>query len=123
MPSPNNTSSVEVKGLRNAVTNEIINDADVTLIVYDSLGAIMTGDTFPKTLEYVTDSKGVYRATLSATIPWIVGDTYKYVYTVLASGLALTTVCYKTATESSCGCQGFLNSYLKNSYNGLTHDI
>jgi hypothetical protein len=77
MPSPNNTSSVEVKGLRNAVTNEIINDADVTLIVYDSSDVIVTGDTFPKTLEYVTDSKGVYRATLTSTIPWVVGETYK----------------------------------------------
>ena len=104
MPSPNNTSSVEVKGLRNAVTNEIVNDADVTLIVYDPLGVIMTGDTFPKTLDYVIDSKGVYRATLAATIPWVVGETYKYVYTILASGLSLTTICYKTATESSCGC-------------------
>jgi hypothetical protein len=104
MPSPNNTESVEVKGLRNAITNEIINDADVTLIVYDSSDVIMTGDTFPKTLGYVTDSKGVYRTTLSPTIPWTVGETYKYVFTVLSTGLKLTTVCYKTATESSCGC-------------------
>ncbi len=104
MPSPNNTSSVEIKGLRNAVTNEIINDADVTLIVYDSLGVIVTGDTFPKILDYVADSKGVYRSTLSSTIPWVVGQTYKYVYSVSASGLTLQTICYKTATESSCGC-------------------
>jgi len=104
MPSPNNTSSVEVKGLRNAVTNEIINDADVTLIVYDTAGIVVTGDTFPKTLDYVVDSKGVYRATLYATIPWVVGDTYKYVYTAVSTGLKHTTTCYKTATESSCGC-------------------
>jgi hypothetical protein len=104
MPSPNNTSNVEVKGLRNAVTNEIVNDADVTLVVYDSTDTIMTGDTFPKTLDYVPDSKGVYRATLSAAIPWVVGETYRYVYSVLADGLVLTTTCYKTATESSCGC-------------------
>ena len=36
MPSPNNTSSVEVKGLRNAVTSEIINDAeDIVTIKVD----------------------------------------------------------------------------------------
>lgn len=104
MPSPNNTSNVEIKGLRNAVTNEIINDATVTLIVYDPDGLIMTGDTFPKTLDYVVESKGVYRATLSAAIPWIVGETYRYVYTVLSDGLTLTTTCYRTATENSCGC-------------------
>jgi hypothetical protein len=104
MPSPNNTSYVIVKSIRNQSTGEIINDATVTLIVYDSNDIPMTGDTFPKTLTYIPDSKGQYEATLSDSIPWVVGEVYTYEYTVLWMGLKRVVTCTKTATEDTCGC-------------------
>jgi hypothetical protein len=104
MPSPNNTTYIKTNTLRNNATNEVINDALVTLIVYDSNNIPMTGDTFPKALVYQVGSKGIYETTLSENIPWIVGDVYTFEYTFLWNGLKRVTTCTQTATADTCGC-------------------
>jgi hypothetical protein len=104
MPSPNNTNYVTVASLRSSVDNEIINDATVTLTVYDNFNTPISGEIWPVTLNYVLDSKGKYETLLSADLPWCVGASYVYEIIAVADNITMTTRCTKTATESSCGC-------------------
>ena len=60
-----NNNLIELRGLRDETTGDYLNAATVTVTVKDSSGNAITGDTWPKTMQYVTDSDGNYRANVS----------------------------------------------------------
>lgn len=60
----NNDSIIEVYDLKNELTGDFLNTATVQVTLKDATGTNVTGDTWPKTLAYVTASSGIYRATL-----------------------------------------------------------
>lgn len=77
-----NDMVLEVAGLRDQVSGEWINDAGVTVTLEDSADNPVTGESWPLALTYVTDSDGVYRATLRDTLALAINA--RYVATVTA---------------------------------------
>ena len=75
--SGNNTIEVLLEGLKNGTTNEYINDATVTVVIYESDGATeVTGQSWPVTMGYVTSSNGNYRGIVSADSNIVTGGKY-----------------------------------------------
>lgn len=72
-----NDTVLEVKGLKNEVTGAFLNSATVTATLVDDDGNQVAGETWPKTLEYVADSDGIYRATLPYTLSLAAGGRYE----------------------------------------------
>lgn len=71
-----NDHVLEVAGLRNELTGAALNSATVTVTLVDSAAAEVTGDTWPKTMSYVSGSDGVYRATLVYGLGLTAGARY-----------------------------------------------
>ena len=85
-----NDNQLKLDGLRNA-DDAYINNATVTCTgVEDEDGNAVSGDTFPKTLSYVSASDGDYRGTLQQTLALEAGVTYIAVITVDGGGLQAT---------------------------------
>jgi hypothetical protein len=72
-----NSNLLELRGLKDTVTDAYINDAVVSATVRDKNGDLVTGETFPKTLNYMAASNGVYRATLAAALVIVAGEFYE----------------------------------------------
>ena len=82
-----NDNQLRVDGLRDA-DDAYINAATVSCTgVTDADGNQVSGDSFPKTLTYVTASDGNYRGTLQQTLALVDGETYTATITVDGSGL------------------------------------
>lgn len=81
-----NTNVVEVADLHNEVTGAEVNDATVTLTLKDSDGDNVAGETWPLTMAYVTDSDGLYRATLVDTLPLTDNGRYTAEISAVVSG-------------------------------------
>jgi hypothetical protein len=64
-----------------------LNAATVAVTLKDAADVDVTGESWPKTLNYVTASNGLYRATLSDAIGIIPGDDYKAIVTADSAGL------------------------------------
>jgi hypothetical protein len=77
-----NDSVMEVADLKNDQTGADINDAAVTVRLKTTAGADVDGETWPKTLNYVEGSQGMYRATLPYTLELAAGG--RYVATIVA---------------------------------------
>lgn len=73
-----NSNVIELQGLQNSVSDAYQNAATVTVTLTDLDGVELDGETWPKTLAYVTDSNGNYRATLSHEIAMAIGQRYLY---------------------------------------------
>ena len=58
----------EIESLTNAITSSYLNSATCTVTLYDVAGNEVTGETWPLTLNYVTDSDGDYRGTITDTV-------------------------------------------------------
>lgn len=71
-----NDEILELQGLRNELTAGYLNAATVTVTLVDADGAQVTGDTWPKTLTYVTGSNGIYRCTLVYGLGLTAGGRY-----------------------------------------------
>lgn len=83
-----NDTVIEVKGLKNEVSGAFLNAAAVTATLVDSAAAQVAGETWPKTLDYVAGSDGIYRATLPYTLSLAAGGRYEAQISVNAgSGL------------------------------------
>lgn len=80
-----NDNILEVE-LTDPVTGSYINNATVTAVLLDSSGAQVAGDTWPKTLAYVSASNGIYRGTLEQTLAITPGRTYTRQVTALGNG-------------------------------------
>lgn len=82
-----NDNVLEVDRLRD-VDDAYINNATVTCTgVETAAGAVVSGDTFPKTLTFVSGSNGKYRTTLQQTLALVAGADYVAVVTVDGGGL------------------------------------
>lgn len=71
-----NDTVIEVAGLKNEVTGAFLNSAAVTATLVDAEGDQVAGETWPKTLTYVTGSDGIYRATLPYTMSLVPSGRY-----------------------------------------------
>lgn len=73
-----NTNIIEVTGLKSAIEDEFIADADVTVTVKDAEGTNVSGQTWPLTLASIdgTDPEGNYRGILKDTLDLTAGTTY-----------------------------------------------
>jgi hypothetical protein len=71
-----NNSIVDVTGLRNEYTGAFVSDAVVSVTLLDQAGQPVIGSNWPLTLDYVTGSNGVYRATLPYTLDLVEGGRY-----------------------------------------------
>ena len=72
-----NDNVLTLEGLQNAVTDAYINDATVTVTLYEADHSTeVTGETWPLTMDYVSGSDGNYRATLADTLSLSANDRY-----------------------------------------------
>ena len=55
----------EIAGLTDEHTGTLVNNATVTVSLFDSADVAVTGETWPKPMAYLANSDGVYSATLS----------------------------------------------------------
>lgn len=70
----NNTSKVEVRHLRSAVDMSYIDDAAVTLTLFDADGEVVVNGEV--TLEYLSGSNGDYVGYLSENAELVAGQAY-----------------------------------------------
>lgn len=74
----NNSIEVLLEGLKNASSGSYINDATVTVTIYESDGTTeVTGVSWPVTMTYVTSSNGNYRGIVSADSNIVACTKYK----------------------------------------------
>lgn len=81
----NNDHVVEVSGLKNALTGEYITAATVQMSVYKN-GVLENTGTWPLSMSYVADSKGIYRGVLRASLNLVDKDIAKVVVTAVEPG-------------------------------------
>lgn len=75
---------IEVAGLQNELSGAFLNSVTVTVTLKDAAGSNVTGDSWPKTMTYLTGSNGVYRATLGYALSLTAG--IRYTATIAANG-------------------------------------
>lgn len=71
-----NDHILEVHHLKNELTGEYLDSATVSVTLVDSEGDEVAGDTWPKAMSYVTDSNGIYRATMVNELVLTAGARY-----------------------------------------------
>jgi hypothetical protein len=79
-----NDTVLEVRDLRNGVTGDYLDQAALSVTVYDSTGAQVAGAAWPLAMSYVAASNGKYRVTLPAALALQKRD--KYTAVILADG-------------------------------------
>lgn len=62
-----------------------VNDAAVTVTVFDSAGVELSGQVWPLTLDFVAASKGIYRKTVPPISGLIDKEIYHVVYTAIGA--------------------------------------
>ncbi|MBW1672139.1 MAG: hypothetical protein JRJ45_00585 [Deltaproteobacteria bacterium] len=82
---PDNSLSFQAIITNPLVDPIYVNDATVTVTVYDSADAEVVGETWPLTLAYVTDSDGEYAKTVNPISGITAGEIYKVVLLVLGA--------------------------------------
>lgn len=71
-----NDMMIEVEGLTNEATGQIVNDAAVAVTLLDTQGNQVGGQVWPLTMGYVAETDGIYRATLADTLGVVVNTRY-----------------------------------------------
>jgi len=79
-----NSSVIELVGLKNSVTGTADVGASVSVTLLDSSGAQVSGETWPLTMAHVAD--GLYRATMSSAINLSALTKYTAMVDVVGSG-------------------------------------
>lgn len=73
----NNTIDVELVGLKDASESTFINDATVTVTIFEEDGVTeVTGETWPVSMLYVAASNGDYLGVVSANSNIVAGSKY-----------------------------------------------
>lgn len=80
----NNDTVLELRGLRDEVSGTFLNAATVTATLYDSEGNAVSGQSWPKTLDYVAGSDGDYRVTVTHSMA--LTASHKYTARITADG-------------------------------------
>ncbi len=65
---------ITVSGLQNTIDDTYENTATVQVTLQDANGNEVAGDTWPLTMNYVSASNGIYRATLLDTLSVVEGN-------------------------------------------------
>lgn len=81
-----NTNVIEINELYDTSAESYLNSATVTVTLEDKAGTEVTGETWPKTMSYVSASNGKYRATLASGIGITAGKQYIAKITATESG-------------------------------------
>jgi hypothetical protein len=63
-----NDMILEVEGLSDEASGEVVNDADVAATLYTLNGSPVPGQVWPIALVHVADTAGIYRGTLADTL-------------------------------------------------------
>ena len=80
-----------------------VNDAAVSLTVYDMLDVELPSQAWPLSLSYVTASDGIYQAVVLSLVDLVVGTEYKVIVTALGTdSLEGSWTYYVRATERGC---------------------
>jgi hypothetical protein len=83
-----NDNLVVLDGLKNAATDAYINNATVNLTaIRNSAGTTVSGETFPKSMTYVSASNGKYQASVDKAMVIVPGQNYTAVIDVGSSGI------------------------------------
>jgi hypothetical protein len=94
--------------IQHTVTNPLavpifVNDAAVTVTIFDSSGVELTGVVWPQTLDFVAASDGIYRKTFAPFDDLVLNQIYSIVISVLGTD-SLESNCTVTckATNQIC---------------------
>lgn len=79
-----NDAVLSLDGLLDSASGEYVHDASVRVTLRDQAGAEVPGQNWPVTMEYVTDTAGIYRCTLPAVLDVAPGD--RLVASITADG-------------------------------------
>ena len=83
-----NDNLLVLEELKNSATGSYLNTATVTLTaIRDAAGAVVSGETFPKTMSYVVASNGKYQASVDKAIAIVVGRQYTAIIDATATGI------------------------------------
>ena len=82
-----NDNIIELRGLKDEATDTWVNDATVTMTVIVAGSSAVGGDSWPKVMDYVPGSDGVYRAMIGHAAQIVDGGRYEAVIDVVISGL------------------------------------
>lgn len=77
---------LDLEGLTNEATGEYLNAATVSVTLKDSTGTAVSGESWPKTMAYVSDTNGVYRCALTYALSITAGQRYTAEITAVQSG-------------------------------------
>ena len=78
---------LELDGLKDEITGSYNNAAAVTVTLNDASGNPVAGDTWPKIMQYVSGSDGVYRAGLNHVLALNLNGRYTAIVTAVAGAL------------------------------------
>jgi hypothetical protein len=70
----NSDNIITISGLKDVTADTFINTATCAVTLYDSNDVEVSGETWPLTLNYVSASDGIYRATLADTLSVSAGE-------------------------------------------------
>lgn len=82
-----NDNSLEVNGLRNAISGAFVNAAAVTATLKDMKDVDIVGQLWPLALPYVAASDGCYRGILGNALALTHGQHYKLQIAAVGDGL------------------------------------
>lgn len=68
---------LEVEGLSDDVTGASVNNASVSVTLYDAAGSEVGGETWPKAMPYVPNTDALYRATMPDTLGLTANERYR----------------------------------------------
>lgn len=71
-----NTNLLRIKGLFNVIDAAFVNDGTVTVIIKDSTGAEVAGQTWPATLDYEAASNGNYVLAIEDDVAFTADASY-----------------------------------------------
>lgn len=72
-----NDMILEVEGLTDEATGDVVNSADVTATLYTLAGSEVAGQVWPVALPYVADTNGIYRATMADSLSLTPNQRYR----------------------------------------------
>lgn len=81
-----NDNLVEIDGLKDKTDDTYINDATITATLTDADGTTVTGQTFPASFSYVSESNGKYQLTLEDGLSLTAGAKYTLAISISATG-------------------------------------
>ena len=82
-----NDALIRLLGLKNELTGDYINNATVTATLRSLSGVMISGQSWPLSMPYVSGSNGDYQATLSSLLEVKIGQTLVAQISADASGI------------------------------------